>query len=337
MSHKKHFHFLRKLRIAFILVISAMIVGVVGFILIEGYSFGEAFYTTIIILSTVGLGVVQQLSEAGRWFVSGLVIISIGIFAYGVSLITTYIMEGELQRYIKYRKALKMIGKISNHVIVCGFGRNGKQACEQLRSHRQSFLVIENGEKGLSALRDEEDILFIEGDATRDEVLQEAGIEKARALITTLPDDAANVFVVLTARELNGALKIISRASEDSSESKLRRAGANNVIMPDKIGGTHMAPLVTRPDVLEFLDHITGRIHIRLEEIQCGNLNESLRGKSIKELAIRNKSGANVIGYKSGDGEFMINPDPDMIMKPDSKLFVLGTQEQVDVLMKMLA
>lgn len=335
--HKKHFHFLQKLRIAFILVMSTIVTGIFGFMLIEHYTFGEAFYTTIIILSTVGLGVVHQLSEPGRWFVAGLIIVSIGIFAYGISLITTYIMEGELQRYIKYRKALKMIEKISNHVIVCGYGRNGKQACEQLRSHRQTFVVIENGEKGLAALREEENILFIEGDATRDEILAEAGIAKARALITTLPDDAANVFVVLTARELNSALKIISRASEDSSENKLRRAGANNVIMPDKIGGTHMASLVTRPDVLEFIDHITGRIHIRLEEIQCGKLHESLRGKSIKELAIRNKSGANVIGYKGGDGEFIINPDPDMIMEADSKLFVLGTQDQVDVLLKILS
>jgi voltage-gated potassium channel len=186
-------------------------------------------------------------------------------------------------------------------------------------------------------LREQEDFLFIEGDATKDEILLEAGIQKASALITTLPNDAANVFVVLTARELKPDLKIISRASEDSSENKLRRAGANNVIMPDKIGGTHMATLVTRPDVLEFIDHITGRINIRLEEIKCNNLPENLRGKSIRELEIRNKTGANVIGYKTSDGEYIINPGPEMMMKPDSKLFVLGTREQVENLMKVLS
>lgn len=335
--HKRHFHFIAKLRLAGFLVLGAMVLGISGYMLIENYTFSEAVYTTIIILSTVGLGVVHTLSEAGRWFTAGLIIIAIGIFAYGVTLITSYIMEGELQRYFKYRKVLKMIDKLNDHIIVCGFGRNGRQACEQLWAHHHTFVVIENGEKGLSELREQEDFLFIEGDATKDEILMEAGIQKASALITTLPNDAANVFVVLTARELKPDLKIISRASEDSSENKLRRAGANNVIMPDKIGGTHMATLVTRPDVLEFIDHITGRINIRLEEIKCNNLPENLRGKSIRELEIRNKTGANVIGYKTSDGEYIINPGPEMMMKPDSKLFVLGTREQVENLMKVLS
>lgn len=230
-----------------------------------------------------------------------------------------------------------MIDKLNDHIIVCGFGRNGKQACEQLWAHKHSFVVIENGEKAVSDLREQDEFLFIEGDATKDEILIEAGITKARALITTLPNDAANVFVVLTARELRPEMKIISRASEDTSENKLRRAGANNVIMPDKIGGVHMATLVTRPDVLEFIDHITGRINIRLEEIKCNNLKESLKGKTIRELEIRNKTGANVIGYKTVEGEYIINPGPETIMKPDSKLFVLGTREQVETLMQVLS
>ena len=335
--HKKHFHFIQKLRFAALLIIGTMVFGIAGYMLIENYSFSEAFYTTIIILSTVGLGVVHTLSDAGRWFTVILIIVSIGIFAYGVSLITSYIMEGELQRYFKYRKVLKMIDKLQNHIIVCGYGRNGKQACEQLWSHNHPFVVIENSEKAIAELREQEDFLFIEGDATRDEILLEAGIDKAQALITTLPNDAANVFVVLTARELRPEMKIISRASEDTSEGKLRRAGANNVIMPDKIGGTHMATLVTRPDVLEFIDHITGRINIRLEEIKCNHLPAHLQGKTIKELEIRNKTGANVIGYKTGNGEYIINPGPETLMKPDSKLFVLGTKEQVEILMKVLS
>lgn len=335
--HKRHFHLVRKLRIAALLILGTMITGIAGFMFIENYTFSEAVYTTIIILSTVGLGVVHTLSEAGRWFTAGLIILAIGIFAYGVSLITTYIMEGELQRFLKYRKILKMIDKLNDHIIVCGFGRNGKQACEQLWAHHHSFVVIENGEKAVNELREQDDFLFIEGDATKDEILLEAGITKAKALITTLPNDAANVFVVLTARELRPEMKIISRASEDTSENKLRRAGANNVIMPDKIGGVHMATLVTRPDVLEFIDHITGRINIRLEEIKCNNLKETLKGKTIRELEIRNKTGANVIGYKTSEGEYIINPGPETIMKPDSKLFVLGTREQVENLMQVLS
>ena len=334
--HKKHFQFIKKLRIAAIMTLGTIAFGVIGFMVIEGYTFSEAFYTTIIILSTVGLGVVHTLSNAGRWFVSVLIIISIGIFAYGIAQITSYIMEGEVQRYLKLKKILKMIDKIQGHVIVCGYGRNGKQACKQLRSHNQDFVVIENSEKGIEDLREDDEFLFIQGDATRDEILIEAGIEKACALITTLPSDAANVFVVLTARELRSDIKIISRASESSSEGKLRRAGADNVIMPDKIGGSHMATLVTRPDVLEFIDHITGKVNIRLEEIMINKLKEIYKGKTIRELEVRNRTGANIIGFKTSEGEYIINPSPDTIMKPDSKLFVLGTSEEVEELTKVL-
>jgi len=333
---KKRLHFLRKVYISFSLVLATIIIGVIGFRMIEGYSFSEAAYSTVIVLSTVGLGAVRPLSEEGRWFVTFLIIFSIGIFAYGISMVSTFVFEGELQRYFKYRKVEKKIELLRDHVIVCGFGRNGKQACEQLESHGQQFVAIEMDEKIIAEMRDINNLLFVEGDATKDEVLIQAGISNAKAIITSLPNDAANVFVVLTARELNPRLKIISRASEDSSEGKLKRAGANNVIMPDKIGGTHMATLVTRPDVIEFLDYITGKINIRLEEILYSNLNDRLKGKSIRDLEIRNKTGANIIGFKTGDGHYIINPEPDTVMKPDAKLFVLGTQEQVSKLLEIL-
>ncbi len=334
---RKSFHFLRRLYIAIGLIAANLLFGITGFMMIEQYSFQDAVYETIIVLSTVGLSLIHELSPAGRWFVIVLIIISIGIFAYAVSVVTSYVMEGELQQYLKYRKVHKAINQLKNHVIVCGYGRNGKQACEQLRSHKQEFVAIEANQKIIVEMRDTDGMLFIEGNATHDETLLDAGIKNARALITTLPNDAENVFVVLTARELNPNLKIISRASEDSADNKLKRAGANNVIMPDKIGGTHMASLVTRPDVLEFLDYITGRINIRLEEILYNNLSDRLKGKTIRELEIRNKTGANIIGFKTGDGEYVINPEPDTVMKPDAKLFVLGTQEQVTKLLAILS
>jgi voltage-gated potassium channel len=335
MQKKRH-HFLRKVYISISLVIATIIIGIIGFIIIEDYSFSEAVYSTVIVLSTVGLGAVKTLSVEGRWFVTFLIILGIGIFAYGITMVSTFVFEGELQRYFKYRKVEKKIELLRDHVIVCGFGRNGRQACEQLESHGQIFVAIETNDKIVAEMREINNLLFIEGDATKDEILVQAGIAHARAIITTLPHDAANVFVVLTARELNSKLKIISRASEDSSEGKLKRAGANNVIMPDKIGGTHMATLVTRPDVLEFLDYITGKINIRLEEILYSNLNDRLKGKSIRELEIRNKTGANIIGFKTGDGDYIINPEPDTVMKPDAKLFVLGTQDQVRKLLEIL-
>jgi voltage-gated potassium channel len=137
------------------------------------------------------------------------------------------------------------------------------------------------------------------------------------------------VFVVLTARDRNPKLKIISRASDDASEHKLKRAGADNVIMPDRIGGTHMAALITKPDVLELIDHITGTLNVRLEEILCSSLSKEMQGKTIRELEVRNRTGANIIAMKRPEGDYEINPTPDTVMQPGTKLFVLGTPEQV--------
>ena len=164
----------------------------------------------------------------------------------------------------------------------------------------------------------------------------EAGITKAKALISALPDDAANVFVVLTARGMNPKLKIISRASDETSEVKLKRAGADNVIMPDKIGGTHMASLAVKPDVLEFLDFITEHVNIKPEEISFASLPDILQYQKIGDLMKRNVSGTNLIGIKTAGGQYMINPTADLAIDPGAKLFVLGTQEQVTQLKEIL-
>jgi len=324
-----NFHYFKKLYLASGLIFIVLSLGVAGFHFIENYPFLDAVFMTIITVATVGYEEVHKLSDAGKVFTSFLIIFSIGTFAYAVSVFTKYIIEGEFQTYFRHYKVNKEIQRLHNHVIVCGYGRNGKQACEQLRSGNELFVVVESRSEVINHLRDDGNILFLEGDATSDEVLIDAGLSRAKALITTLPEDAENVFVVLTAREKNPGLKIISRASNDGSETKLKRAGADNVIMPDKIGGTHMAALVTKPDVLELLDHITGRINIKLEEISFNNLPEKYRDQSIRDLEVRNRTGANIIGMKTADGEFIINPSPDMKMMPDAKLFVLGTAEQV--------
>jgi voltage-gated potassium channel len=181
--------------------------------------------------------------------------------------------------------------------------------------------------------------LVITGDSTQDEVLIKAGILRAKAIITTLPVDADNLFIVLSARNLNKNLTIISRASEDNSDTKLKIAGANNVIMPDKVGGAHMASLVMKPDVMEFIDHITaeGGDNISLEEISFDRIPDELKNKTLKDLEIRNRSGANIIGYKTAKGEYIINPSADTLVIPDSKLFVLGTPEQIAALKQILS
>lgn len=325
-----------KPRINHVLVAVAMILGItftgtVGYMLIEGFRFFDAFYMTIITVSTVGFQEVHPLSDPGRIFTAFLIITSFGTFAYAITAISKNVVDGQLNLYFRNLRVTSSIQKLENHVIICGYGRNGKQSAHVLKNHNQRFVVIENKKEIIEGMSEKYRELVLEGDATSDEVLLKAGISKARALITTLPVDADNLFIVLSAKALNPNLVIVSRASNDNTDKKLKIAGANNVIMPDKIGGAHMASLVMKPDVIEFLDYITGQgeDNIRLEEITFDNLPSHFKNKTIRELEVRNKSGANIIGFKTEQGEYIINPVPDTLFRNGAKLFVLGTAEQI--------
>jgi voltage-gated potassium channel len=225
----------------------------------------------------------------------------------------------------------RSINKLKNHTIVCGYGRNGRQAYQTLIENGVSCVVVEKDKEIIAELTENSKVLYVEGDATHDDVLIRAGIKDAGALISALPYDADNLFVVLTARVNNSKLKIISRASEDNSDTKLRHAGVDNVIMPDKVGGAHMAQLVLKPDVVEFIDMLTGQssVEAHIEEIQCSTLPTTYIGKTIKELNVRKNWGANIVGFKTSLGEYVFNPSPDTQIQLESKLFVLGTSKQV--------
>ena len=319
-----------------VLLLAVFVIGVVGFMLLEDYSLIDAAYMTILTVASVGFNEVHPLSPTGKIFTGILIIMSVSTYVYAITVITSFIIEGEFRLHFKHLQLNTEITQLRDHVIVCGYGRNGKQACQQLHSGNVRYVVVESNPQIIEGLREIKELLFVEGNATEDEVLRLAGIERARGLIAALPDDAANVFVVLTAREMNPALKIISRASNDASENKLKRAGADNVIMPDKIGGTHMAALITKPDVLEFLDYMTGRIDVRLEEVHYNQLPPNLQNKTIREVCLKTHVGANVIGMRKSNGEYMVNPPLDTIINEGSKLFVLGTQEQATNFMRAL-
>lgn len=328
-----------KIYIPLLLLTLIVCMGIAGYMIIEHFRFFDAFYMTIITVATVGFEEVHPLSDAGRLFTTFLIITSFGTFAYALTSATKYVMDGEFNQHFKNYKLSSTIDKLENHVIICGFGRNGKQAAHVLKKHGKRFVVIEKEKDLVATLNHRYADLVLEGDSTNDEVLVKAGICKAKALIITLPVDADNLFIVLSARSLNPKLTIISRASEENSDKKLKIAGANNVIMPDKLGGAHMASLVMQPDVMEFVDFITGQggDNIRLEEITFNNLSEAYRNKTIKDLEVRNKSGANIIGFKTAQGEYVINPSADTKIIPDAKLFVLGTADQIVKLKELFA
>lgn len=313
-------------------------IGVVGYMLIEGFEFTDAVFMTIITVATVGFKEVQPLSVGGMYFTVLLIITSFGTFAYAVTTLTKYVVNGEIRHFYKNRKVRNKIQQLKDHVIICGYGRNGRQAVAELLDHNVPIVVIENDEETLEKVLENPDLLYVHGDATRDEVLNLCQVEKARALITSLPFDADNLFVVLTARELNPNLTIISRASNEQTDVKLRRAGATNIIQPDRIGGQRMAKLVAQPDVVEFLDYIMLQASesVTLKELTCTRLNPYFEGKSIRELDVRNESGANIIGLKRSDNSFIINPLPEIQLSSLDKLFVLGTPNQIERLMKIM-
>lgn len=338
---QRNFKYFSKIYYAVGSLFLIILFGLFGFMIIEDYGFLDAFYMTIISVSTVGFGVLHDLSDSGKLFTSILIITSFGIFAYSISAITTYVVGGEFKRYFTKYKVNTKIKNMKGHVIVVGHGRNGKQATVELRKYNQQFVLVERDNAMINKIRMQEeckDMLIVEGDATQDSTLLNAGIKDAKAMIITLPNDADNLYVVLTARSLNSKLIIISRSSNDSSVKKLRIAGADNVIMPDKVGGAHMASLVMKPDIIEFLDNIfvQDNMHSNLVEITCSELPANLKNLTIKDLDIRSKSGANIIGYKTPEGNYVINPTPDTKLIPNAKLFVLGKPKQINKLQEIV-
>ncbi|TGE28787.1 potassium channel family protein [Hymenobacter metallicola] len=325
---------LNRFFVALLLTAVGFATGILGFMTIEGYNFLDAVYMTMITISTVGFGELHPLSAAGRLFVSVYIFFNLLVIAYLVSVLTTYIFDGELRTIFKMFKTDQEIRGYHDHVIVCGFGRNGSKAYHELRANGARVVVVEQNQE---LLRDESGagtIPTVVGDATTDETLLAAGIHRARALITALPKDADNVFVALTARELNPGLKIIARASLKTSESKLLRAGADSVVMPDEIGGSHMANLVMRPEVIRFLEMMNGLgpNKLRLEELSYREIRREWQGLSIRELDIRSRTGATVIGLKQSTGEFIVSPSADTRPVAGDVLLVLGTEEQIQAL-----
>jgi len=317
----------------FIILHAIITTGVVGFMVIEKYDFLDAFYMTTITVTTTGFKEVKPLSDSGKLFTMFLLIASWASFAFAITRITQFVTSGEINKYFKTRRIMKAIDKLNGHVIICGFGRNGQQAALTLKIHNVPFVVLEKNEERMGRISvDHPTLIFLLGDATEDEVLKRAGIENARALITALPEDADNVFIVLSARSMNSKIQIISRASDYSSILKLKKAGANNVIMPDRIGGTHMATLVSKPDVVEFIDFLSGEegetIHI--ESVAYEHLPNDIKDKSLKEVMNWQKTGVNCIGIKNTEGKFLINPPDEIIIEKGMRVIVLGTKWQIE-------
>lgn len=319
-----------KIYTAIMMLLLLLCIGVLGYRLISGFDWLDALYMTVITVTTVGFAEVNPLDTQSKIFTIFLILASVVIVGYAISIITEYILSRNNLEDIKQRKMQKKINAMANHIIICGYGRNGRQAAKKLEDYGKPYVVIERNKDIVEKLH-EESVPHIFGNANEDEVLREAGIDNASTLISALPSDADNLFVVLSARQINNSLRIISRASQETSYNKLKLAGADNVILPDRIGGDHMASLVVIPDLVEFIDNlgIVGERNINIEEIKVEQLYNTNVVKTIRELDLRKKTGCTVIGFKDDKGDYIVNPEADTKLVSGSKIIVLGRPEQI--------
>lgn len=322
--------FRSKIYTALIMLVILLLIGIIGYKLISNLDWVDAAYMTVITITTVGFGEVHPLDTPSKIFTIFLILASVVIVGYAIAIFTEYILSKNNFENLKQRKMQKRIDGLSNHIIICGYGRNGKQAAKKLSAHKKPFVIIEKDKEVIEKFQDT-DIPFVLGNANEDEVLLQAGVDRAETLISALPNDADNLFIVLSARQINAKMRIISRASQETSYNKLKLAGANNVILPDRIGGDHMASLVVVPDLIEFIDNlaIVGNDNINIEEIAVEKLYNTSEIKTIRDLDLRKNTGCTVIGFKNADGEYVVNPEADIKLVPNSKIIVLGRPEQI--------
>jgi voltage-gated potassium channel len=307
-----------------------LLTGTFGYMLIEKYSFFDALYMTVITVGTVGYMEVHPLSMAGRVFTVCIILVNIGAFTFFVTYLTRYLLDGEFIRTYKQMKMDNAIQQLRNHVIVCGFGRNGTECAQVLHHNNIPFVVVEEKNELPDDLPFKVDY-FMKGDATKDETLHEAGIEHARAIIATMPIDADNLFMVLTARQLNPNITIISRASQDSSVGKLKIAGANNVIMPDKIGGAQMATLVLNPDVQEMIALMASKNNKQFQLVEM----VATKNTSLNDLNLWVRTGSTLLAVKNAN-EYILNPGPSFVIHGGERLILMGSEEQLEQAKRLL-
>lgn len=308
--------------------------GTVGYVLIEDWPPFRAFYMTVITVATVGYREMGDLSRAGMGFTIVLILFGVAAVGFAVSSLTAMIVGGEIQHVFRGRRMESAISKLKDHFIICGSGVVGREVALEFQKAGVPFVVVERNLHA-SELKGEPDILFVEGDASDDETLRRAGVERAKGLISALREDASNVFVTLTARQFNPRLLIISRASEPGTESKLLRAGANRVVSPYQIGGHRMATVALRPSVVDFLDVVMGHgeSSLRVEEVSV-NPASSLVGRQVREADIGQKTGAIVLGIQGEAGLCHLSSSgatlSTAVIRSGDVLIVLGAETQIN-------
>jgi voltage-gated potassium channel len=316
-------------------LLTLLVAGSLGFVWLEGWSFLDSLYMTVTTLATVGYGEIHPLSQVGRIYNMVLILTGMGVLLYILGALARVVIEGEFQAILGRRKLIKHIKRLKNHYIICGFGRIGEIIARHLKMRGLSLVVVEH-KQSLASRLEETGYYFIIGDATREEVLLEAGLERAKGLISVLPTDADNVYVVLTARSLNPGLFIVARGEEPGSEKKLVRAGADKVESPHQMGGQKMAQTIMRPTVVTFMElAMKEGVDWTMEEIAVGQTS-SLLGVPLADSGIRQKLNLILVAIKRADGEMLFNPSHETPILAGDTLIALGLRKNLDALEKLV-
>ena len=326
LSISKH---IKKISLLFILII---IIGILGYMVIEGWSFTDSLYMTLMTISTVGFNEVHPLSPAGRFYTNFVIVIGVGAFLYTMSIFAEYIIAGHLHGALERRRMKKKIDALRGHHIICGFGRVGYEVAQELHKDNVEFVVIDSSPEAVKHCSDL-NYRIIEGNASKDDVLREAGIMEAKGLVTATDSDADNVYVTLSAKSLNNELLVVARATNDEAEHKLLKAGADRVISPYRLGGHRLASLLTRPTVVEFMDVIMQKTDIEfiMEDIHIRE-NSSFADKTMVEARAMCVAGLNILALKKGVKGIITSPSPETLIEQGDNMVVIGTREQLKAL-----
>jgi voltage-gated potassium channel len=323
---------IHQIKIASLLLVSVIVFGSIGYMVVEGWPFFDSLYMTIISITTTGYKEVHPLTMPGQMLTLFVIILGVVTIAYLGGRVAQLFIETYVFRR---RRMTKKLDALKDHYIICGFGRMGKKICAELDTNKADFVVIEKDAAEIENLKST-NYLYLEGDATEDEILGQAGIKKARGLVAVLHSEADNVFTTLSARVANPKAFIVARAVEEENESKLIKAGANRVVKPYEIGGYRMAQVLLRPGVVDFIDIIARerRIDLSIEEIEVSS-KSALVGKTLAESPIRNKLNIIIVAISTPDGKVIYNPQSKELIQQNAKLIVIGEEKNIAQLIKM--
>jgi voltage-gated potassium channel len=331
MDTTKHFVY------SILLAVFIVAFGTVGYIWLEGWNTLDALYMTVITVATVGYGEVHAISIAGRLFTIFLILLGVGFFLYVVGAVVQFMVEGRIRTVLGRKILNNKIKRLKNHYIVCGYGRIGRVLCKNMRKKPVDLVVIESN-KELIPVMEEDGILYVAGSATDEPALLKAGIKHAKGLVAALASDADNVFLILTARQLNPDLYVIARASQNESVAKLYAAGANKVESPYDIGAASMAQRILRPTVKSFIDlsFAYSREDIQMEEIPV-SASSSLVNVMLKDSGIRQRFNLIIIAIKKPDGSMVFNPSFETVINAGDTVITVGEYENLQKLEKILS